>query len=66
MYLGLERNFKRQHNEFVTKIKEGKHVEPFVVESSKGKRLRLCGDGMRSWSTLGFYIMPPAPQSRSL
>jgi hypothetical protein len=57
MYLGLERNFKRQHNEFIEKIKEGKPVEPFVVESSKGKRLSLCGDGMRSWSTLLFYTL---------
>jgi hypothetical protein len=57
MYLGLERNFRRQHDEFIKNVKDGIPVEPFVVESSKGKLIRLCLNGMCSWSTGGFYGM---------
>lgn len=57
MYLGLERNFKKQQKDFIKKIKENATVKPFEVESSRGQRLKILWSGMRSWSTFGFYFL---------
>lgn len=57
MYLGLERNFKIQQKDFIKTITKGMGVKPFEVKSSRGQRLTLLWEGMKSWSTTGFYIM---------
>lgn len=57
MYLGLERYFKIQQNDFIEKLNAGDAVKPFEVESSHGQRLTILWSGMKSWSTAGFYLI---------
>lgn len=56
MYLGLERRVKRIQIAFVDNVVKGIEVKPFEIELSHGQRLKILWDGIRSWSTLGFYI----------
>lgn len=58
MYLGQEKDFIRQQNIFLDRVKDnkGKVEDLYKIESMNGRKVQILLNGMKSWSTGSFYF----------